>query len=104
MKKGQLSREMQKAYDMIKEHGKLVRYNGGFWAKESSPMKPISFLEPETLVPVTFVHTKTVEALYNRGLIVISYWKNLPSGMFVTEYKIKQDEQAIEDGQTPSNS
>lgn len=92
MKKEKLSPEMQKAFDLIEQYGKIVRYRGGFWAQEGAKMRPINFLEPDFLVPEKYFHTSTVEALARRELIEISYWRNLPSGMFITEYKIKLNE------------
>ena len=88
--------------EIINQYGKIKRYRGGFWAQEGSPMKAPYALEPTFYIPVVFASTTTVEALHRRGLIEPSYWRNLPSGMFITEYKLteKDAEQIDKDGQT----
>lgn len=87
-KKRSLSPEMKKAWAVAQKYGKLVRYRGGYWAQEGSPMKPRSFLEPDYLVPQENFGTATVEALASRGLIEATYIRNLPSGMLITEYSL----------------
>lgn len=91
MKKLRLTPEMQKAMDIINEHGKLKRYRGGYWAQEGAKMKLLNSLE-DTIIPKDSVGTPTVEALARRGLIEPSYWRNLPSGIFIVEYKIANNE------------
>lgn len=91
---------MQKALELIKEHDKIVRYRGGFWAQPNAPMKLLNSLE-DTVIPKDSFGTQTVEALYKRGLIEASYWRTTENGLFITEYiptKLAYDEQINKKG------
>lgn len=83
-----LSPEMEKAIALFKEHGKLVRYRGGYWAQEKAPMRVLDFMEPDLLAPKDSFGTTTMEALHKRGLIQATEWKAWERGAFVVEYQL----------------
>lgn len=82
---------MQKALDLVKQHGKIIRYRGGYWAQAGAPMVVLELDDldkPSFTIPKDHFFTTTVEGLYNRGLIKASYWQHTERGLFITEYEI----------------
>ena len=68
--------------------GKLVRYVGGYWAPENSPLRS------HDGHPVDYVGTSTIEALVKRGELTYSDWKEGRGGKFPIAVVLK----ALENG------
>lgn len=67
-----LSETMIKTLNIMDEHEKLVRYDGGFWSWENAELKPLynggNFL---CMVPCWYCNVKTLRALKTRGLVFL---------------------------------
>jgi len=69
-----LSEEMQRCFDVLKTHKRLVRYAGGFWHIPDCEMKPgYNGGRIEYYVPIhpeiEYFGVGTIKALKKRGLI-----------------------------------
>jgi hypothetical protein len=83
-----LSPEMVKALEIImRGGGEIVRYPGGFWAKEGAKMKHSGGRQPFNY-PEEYVGAGTVKALLKRGYIVESETRTGQYGAFTTKYKL----------------
>jgi len=90
-----LSPEMQKCIDMLNKHGKLIRYEGGFWAEENAKMKTMFNGNKDMgLYPIDNIGTNTIKALLSRNMIIaIDFqkgWHNIefPVGVVLRDGKI----------------
>jgi hypothetical protein len=83
-----LSAEMVKALEIIMAGGgSIVRYPGGFWAKEGAKMKH-SGGKPPLDYPEEYVTAGTIKALLKRGYIVEAETRTGQYGTFTTKYKL----------------
>lgn len=64
----ELSPTMQKAVEFIREHGSIVRYQGGFWNKPGCT----NYFE---YANSSGFGTTTIDALAKRGVIEYTEWK-----------------------------
>lgn len=65
-----LSEEMKRCVDMILVHGKLIRYKGGFWAKEDAELSPLyNGGRIDCYYPKDHIGTNTIKALLKRGVL-----------------------------------
>lgn len=67
-----LSPTMVDAYDYAVDHGRIVRYPGGFWAREGWPGRRTE----------KWFGTTTIQALVSRGVFSYSEWKASGKGRF----------------------
>ncbi len=58
-----------KAISLIRLHGKLVRYKGGFWQKGNDPCEGRS---AGTIFPLNWVATKTISCLISKNIFVVT--------------------------------
>lgn len=91
-KKIQITEEMQKALDIIQEHGSIVRYKGGFWARPGAEMGrhrggPASQHYDYPLG--TWVRHGTLAALFKRGLVEVADQIAVYKGAFPIKYIAK---------------
>lgn len=79
---------------IVREHGRIVRYQGGFWAKPDDPLEGVikagvggrsSDLEKDFLYPKINVGTGTVLSLVRKGLLEITKVHSFQSGGFPVE-------------------
>lgn len=85
-----LSPEMVKALEIIMAGGgSIVRYPGGFWAKEGAEMKHYGGAQPLNY-PVEYVTAGTIKALLKRGYIVEAETRNSKYGAFTVRYKLAE--------------
>lgn len=83
-----LSPEMVKALEIIQLGGGcIVRYPGGFWAKEGAKMKFSGGAQPLNY-PEEHVAAGTMKALLKRGYIVEAETRTGSRGTFTTKYKL----------------
>lgn len=80
-----LTAEMKKCLDALKEHGKLVRYRGGFWSTVNAELDPIEKW------PKWYIGTKTIDALIRRNLIAGTGQKESGYGPFFVEVQLLND-------------
>lgn len=67
-----LSPTMTETLQLIQEHGKLIRYDGGFWSWKDAAQKPLyNGGKLLCMVPVWHCDVKTLRALEKRGLVVL---------------------------------
>jgi len=71
-----LSSEMQRCFDVLKLHKKLIRYKGGFWHIPNCELKPgynggrIEYHVP--IYPdIEYFGAGTIKALFKRGFVKI---------------------------------
>jgi hypothetical protein len=86
-KKMTLTSEMQRALDIIKEHGSIDRYPGGFWARPCADMVHSGGCPPFDY-PKGFVGTVTLKALLTRGLIKATAKVKGHCGIFAVKYTL----------------
>ncbi len=83
----ELSETMQEAIDYAIEHGgELVRYPGGWWAREGWPGYGASSLKSEAWF--YGFGTRTVRALVSRGLAEYTDFRNGKRGDYPVRIKI----------------
>ncbi len=63
----ELSEEMRRCLSEITEHGKIVRYTGGFWAQEGLPVNDLG--SPQMNGESHYFSFGTIRALVERLLI-----------------------------------
>lgn len=81
-----LSPEMKRCVDFIKEHGKIIRYDGGFWAEENAELKPgYNGGRIEYYYPENHFGTNTVKSLLKRGVIITIRTKTSKYGEYPVE-------------------
>lgn len=73
--KKQISATMATALAMAHQHGRIVRYVGGYWAPDKAP-------RDHRGNPVDNVGTSTIESLVLRGRLIYSEWKEGRNGRF----------------------
>ena len=61
-----LSPKMQKAYNRLKEHGRLIKYRGGFWS--APEVETRTSLVTGYPIPAWFFCTSTIQGLIRRDL------------------------------------
>lgn len=89
-----LTPEMQRCLDIIKDHGCIVRYAGGFWQKPNDELKGefsvgMSGINPEGgKYPLNSIGTNTINALVSRELIIATDHRNSGRGEFAIKYEI----------------
>lgn len=89
-----LSPEMQRCLDIIKEHGCIVRYTGGFWQKPNDELKGefhpgLSGINPDGgRYPLNAVGTNTINALEYRGLIIATDHRMGSRSEFPIKYEL----------------
>lgn len=92
-----LTPEMQRCLDIIKQHGCIVRYQGGFWQKPNDELKG---LIPDGMAgrgpagdfkyPLNSIGTNTINALVSRELIIATDHRNSGRGEFAIKYELKK--------------
>lgn len=93
--KKELTTEMQRCLDIIKEYGSIVRYSGGFWQKPNDELKGeltpgLSGRSPEGgRYPLNSIGTNTINALVTRELIIATDHRNGVRGEFAVKYELK---------------
>lgn len=81
-----LSPEMKRCVDFISEHGKIVRYDGGFWAEENAVLKPgYNGGRIEYYYPENHFGTNTIKSLIKRGVIITTVTKTSKYGEYPVE-------------------
>lgn len=81
---------MNRALEIIKEHGSIVRYPGGFWHKPDAPLKYSGGLPSQSFYyPEGYIGTNTLNSLLNRELIEVAEEVNGPRGKFAVKYILK---------------
>lgn len=63
----ELSEPMKAALDKMKEHGRLVRWPGGYWTFPNCPSRPT----PNGAAPEWWTITQTINGLARRGTIKV---------------------------------
>ena len=74
-----LTSEMLRCLEIIKQHGSIVRYRGGFWQKPNDECAK-KFIDRGQLVynyPAEHISTGTLKALHARGLIQIDEYDGM---------------------------
>ena len=67
----QLSSEQKRCIDIIKQHGSVRRWPGGFWQHPGCPGKNESNNGDSYFVPLEYICTNTIKSLLNKGLLII---------------------------------
>ncbi len=71
-----LSPEMQRLIDVLKEHGKLVRYDGGFWHIPNCKMRKANNGPKVYYVPIhptiEYFGYGTIKALKKRSAVIVT--------------------------------
>lgn len=82
-----LSLEMEKCLESIQNHGKLIRFKGGFWCNEDVEMQTF---QGHTF-PVSYYNWGTIKALLDRDLIEATVHKEgyKGRGKYAVEVKLK---------------
>jgi len=81
-----LSSEMKRCIDFIKNHGKIIRYDGGFWAEENAKLKPgYNGGKIEYYYPENHFGTNTIKSLLKRGVIITTGTKTSKYGEYPVE-------------------
>ncbi|MTI15211.1 hypothetical protein [Sansalvadorimonas verongulae] len=62
-----LSPEMQKAFNRLQEHGRLIKYSGGFWSAPGVACRK-SHLGTGLRIPAWHYGTRTIQGLIRRDL------------------------------------
>jgi hypothetical protein len=83
-----ITAEMQRALDILKEHGSIDRYPGGFWAQPNAEMAHSAGCQPFDY-PKGYVGTVTLKALLTRNLIEAIDEVQGPRGKFTVKYILK---------------
>lgn len=74
----QLSKTMIEVLGKMKEHGKLIRYHGGFWSWEGVEIKTTSFRKMKNYeYPAWNCDVRTLKALHKRGLVILNESENI---------------------------
>lgn len=92
-RQAKISSEMEKCLAAIVEHGKLVRFQGGFWTAEGVEWKKkwsnqLQSYTDENDYPVWYYRWGTIEALVKRGRVKITATKAGKYGEFPVEVKL----------------
>ncbi len=82
MKKGEITPTMQKAVEFIRQHGSIVRYQGGYWNRPGCA----NYFE----YSAGSFGTATVDGLAIRGVIEYTEWKDGRNGRFPIAAKLKE--------------
>ena len=88
-----LTPEMKRALEMLKTHGELIRYKGGFWSYEGATMAVMGIRnrdETDFVYPVEHVGLQTLEALERRDMIEVSETKAGWGRPYAVKYKLKK--------------
>jgi hypothetical protein len=67
-KRDEISATMAIALAEVHEHGRLVRYQGGYWATDMAP-------RDHNGIPIDHFGTSTINGLIKRGRLVVTEWK-----------------------------
>lgn len=87
MKPKKLSKEMIKCLDKMQTESSLFRTNGGLWTGKDVPMVQYGMDQ----YPEWFFGKGTIEALIERGLMMVWNTKDGKYGVFTVEVKLSLD-------------
>lgn len=85
MKQKKLSKEMINCLAKIQTEEILIRTPGGFWTGRETQFKDLP--TDDTWVPVWYFGKGTIQALLDRGLLIV--WNSRPGKYGVYPYEVK---------------
>ena len=77
---------MQKAYNRLQKHGRLIKYTGGFWSAPDVEIRP-SRLTGQNL-PAWWYGTRTIQGLIRRDLARVTKERKWEEKIYPVEVEL----------------
>lgn len=91
-----LSQTQLECIETLKEHGKLIKYSGGFWSAQNVEIKHVPCTPDPYDAPTWYISTRTINALIKKGVLKITAEKSWNGKPYPVEVVLIESAEVID--------